>query len=103
MHTIRIWEKRYNLLQPKRTDTNIRTYDDNNLKHLLNISLLTRNGYKISKVAKWDEETIRKTVLGITENKTSESDYIERFMILVITSYSIHYTKLYEILLFLRR
>jgi len=84
MHTIRIWEKRYNLLQPKRTDTNIRTYDDNNLKHLLNISLLTRNGYKISKVAKWDEETIRKTVLGITENKTSESDYIERFMILMV-------------------
>ncbi|HPF52594.1 MAG TPA: MerR family transcriptional regulator [Draconibacterium sp.] len=84
MHTIRIWEKRYNLLQPARTDTNIRTYDDNNLKRLLNISLLTRNGFKISKVAKWNEETIRKTVLEITENKTSDSDYIERFMILMV-------------------
>lgn len=84
MHTIRIWEKRYNLLHPERTDTNIRTYDDNNLKRLLNISLLTRNGYKISKVAGWDEETIRKTILEITENKTSESDYIEQFMILMV-------------------
>ena len=84
MHTIRIWEKRYDLLKPKRTDTNIRTYDDNNLKRLLNISLLTRNGFKISKVARWDDDTIRKTILEITENKTSESDYIEQFMILMV-------------------
>jgi len=84
MHTIRIWEKRYNLLQPTRTDTNIRTYDDNNLKRLLNISLLTRNGFKISKVAKWNEDTIHKTVLEITGSKTSHSDYIERFLILMV-------------------
>lgn len=84
MHTIRIWEKRYELLQPERTDTNIRTYDDHNLKRLLNVSLLTRNGYKISKVASWDEDQIRKMVLDITKNKTSDSDYIERFLILMV-------------------
>lgn len=48
-HTIRIWEKRYNLLTPDRTDTNIRTYSIKSLQKLLNISLLYENGYKISK------------------------------------------------------
>jgi DNA-binding transcriptional MerR regulator len=49
-HTIRIWEKRYNLLQPKRTETNIRHYDLHNLQKLLNISFLNNNGFKISKI-----------------------------------------------------
>lgn len=50
-HTIRIWEKRYNLLEPDRTDTNIRKYDIENLKKLLNIAYLYNAGYKISKLA----------------------------------------------------
>jgi len=50
-HTIRIWEKRYNLLEPNRTDTNIRRYDMENLKKLLNITYLYKEGYKISKLA----------------------------------------------------
>ncbi|MCK5171594.1 MAG: MerR family transcriptional regulator, partial [Bacteroidales bacterium] len=36
-HTIRIWEKRYGILKPDRTDTNIRFYSDIELKRLLNI------------------------------------------------------------------
>ncbi len=84
MHTIRIWEKRYNLLNPHRTDTNIRWYDDEDLKRLLNISLLTKNGFKISKVADWDEDQLRSKVLSISESRTSESDYIDRFMILMV-------------------
>jgi len=54
-HTIRIWEKRYNLLEPSRTDTNIRAYNLDSLKRLLNISLLYENGYKISKIATFSE------------------------------------------------
>lgn len=57
-HTIRIWEKRYNLLQPKRTDTNIRYYTPENLTKLLNIVLLNKNNYKISKIAAMSEEMI---------------------------------------------
>ena len=57
-HTIRIWEKRYNLLQPKRTDTNIRYYSNENLQKLLNISLLNKNKIKISKIAEMSDETI---------------------------------------------
>jgi DNA-binding transcriptional MerR regulator len=57
-HTIRIWEKRYNLLEPKRTDTNIRYYSHQNLRKLLNVVLLSKNNYKISKIAKMSEEEI---------------------------------------------
>ena len=54
-HTIRIWEKRYKLLKPKRSKTNIRHYYLNNLQKLLNISFLNSNGFKISKIAALDE------------------------------------------------
>ncbi|UKJ07187.1 MerR family transcriptional regulator [Solitalea lacus] len=57
-HTIRIWEQRYNLITPKRTCTNIRYYDDNDLKKFLNISLLLDSGMRISEVAKMSEKEI---------------------------------------------
>lgn len=65
-HTIRIWEKRYNLFQPKRTDTNIRTYDLKSLQKVLNIALLLKNGHKISKLAKLDEEEISSKVKALS-------------------------------------
>lgn len=66
-HTIRIWEQRYNLLSPKRTDTNIRFYQDNDLKKLLNISLLNKNGVKISHIAEMNDDEILKKSLELTE------------------------------------
>lgn len=57
-HTIRIWEKRYNLLSPNRSDTNIRNYSLLSFQKLLNISFLNNNGFKISKIAELDEEQI---------------------------------------------
>ncbi|SHE47162.1 DNA-binding transcriptional regulator, MerR family [Mariniphaga anaerophila] len=80
-HTIRIWEKRYNLLVPERTDTNIRFYSDEDLRRMLNVSLLVRNGYKISKVAAWDDEKINEAVLESSKHRTSESDYIDRLIL----------------------
>lgn len=94
MHTIRIWEKRYELLSPDRTDTNIRLYDDEDLKRLLNISLLTKNGYKISKVAQWNETEIKDTVIKLAASKTSYSDYIDRFMFLMVELNTIGFEKL---------
>ncbi len=80
-HTIRIWEKRYELLVPQRTDTNIRYYTDDDLRRMLNISMLVRIGYKISKVAKWDEEKINGKVLEIAQKRTSDSNYIDRLIL----------------------
>ncbi|HPE76107.1 MAG TPA: MerR family transcriptional regulator [Draconibacterium sp.] len=80
-HTIRIWEKRYNLLSPGRTDTNIRFYSDTDLRRILNVSLLVNSGYKISKVAKLDDQKIKNSVIEITQVKTSESDYVDRLIL----------------------
>tara|TARA_B100000809_G_scaffold230532_1_gene245034 strand:- start:996 stop:1889 length:894 start_codon:yes stop_codon:yes gene_type:complete len=57
-HTIRIWEKRYNLLNPDRTSTNIRNYNTTSLKRLLNISYLNNKGLKISQIACLNDEEI---------------------------------------------
>ena len=61
-HTIRAWESRYNLVPPKRTPTNIRFYDENDLKLLLNIVTLNGKGYKISRIAKMSREQIASLV-----------------------------------------
>lgn len=57
-HTIRIWEKRYNLLKPNRTDTNIRYYSSSSLLKLLNVALLNKHNFKISKIAEMSDEQI---------------------------------------------
>lgn len=61
-HTIRIWEKRYELLEPERTDTNIRYYNLSHLQKLLNISFLNNNGLKISKIASLKASEIHQQV-----------------------------------------
>ncbi len=61
-HTIRIWEQRYGLLKPERTDSNIRRYSDKELKMLLNISLLNQRGHKISEIAAMDEEAMSRLI-----------------------------------------
>jgi DNA-binding transcriptional MerR regulator len=72
-HTIRIWEKRYNLLVPKRTNTNIRFYSNENLQKLLNIVLLNNNNFKISKIAKMsDEELILQSRELAFKNNTND-------------------------------
>lgn len=77
-HTIRIWEKRYNLLEPDRTDTNIRKYDLENLKKLLNIVYLYNAGHKISKLAKLKptdlQQLIKENIVG-SDNEYSQNLY----------------------------
>ena len=73
-HTIRIWEKRYNLLEPKRTDTNIRYYDLASFQKLLNVSYLNNNGYKISKISTIEEDQIPKLVREIA-SKSDVDDH----------------------------
>lgn len=64
-HTIRIWEKRYSILEPDRTDSNIRTYSESELKKILNVSYLNRNGLKISKIAMLDEDELTQRVMTV--------------------------------------
>lgn len=83
-HTIRIWEKRYNLLQPKRTDTNIRYYDLASFQKLLNVSYLNQNGYKISKIAEIDEKEIPNLVRQIAAEGNLESHTINAFKLAML-------------------
>lgn len=69
-HTIRIWEKRYNLLQPERTNTNIRTYTLSDLQKLLNVVFLTENRYKISKIGQYSSAEIATIVAQIVSEKS---------------------------------
>lgn len=68
-HTLRMWEYRYNFIKPKRTETNIRYYNDEDLKLVLNISLLKENGNKISRISTMSAEDLQKEVRQIMENK----------------------------------
>jgi DNA-binding transcriptional MerR regulator len=78
-HTIRIWEKRYNLLEPKRTDTNIRYYSHQNLQKLLNVVLLSKNNYKISKIAKMSEEEVLLQSRGVAFATATNDEAINAF------------------------
>lgn len=83
-HTIRIWEQRYGILKPTRSDTNIRQYNDDELRLLLNISLLNRNGFKISQVAKMDRADIETKVRSITTTNFEYSNQIDALTISMV-------------------
>lgn len=82
-HTIRIWEQRYGVLKPQRTETNIRRYDDTELKLLLNLSQLIRHGGKISKLSRLSGDQLTKEMEVVSEGAIDPDDF-----------YSIHIDKL---------
>lgn len=84
-HTIRIWEQRYGLLSPKRTDTNIRYYNEDDLKKILNINLLYTSGQKISKISLLsNEEIIEKSKSIILSQSTENQIVIDRLTVLIL-------------------
>jgi len=83
-HTIRIWEKRYNVLQPMRSDTNIRNYDLQSLQKLLNVVLLNDYGYKISRIAEHSSEKIELLVREIISEKSTKNHAINAFKMAMI-------------------
>jgi DNA-binding transcriptional MerR regulator len=75
-HTIRIWEKRYNLVNPHRTDTNIRYYDNDQMKKLINVGTLLRGGYKISKISKFSEIEMNEKIDDLLTRPVTSEDII---------------------------
>jgi len=71
-HTIRIWEQRYNFLKPCRTETNIRYYCNQELKTVLNISLLNKYGYKISHINKMSEQELKTRVISLCDKNAQQ-------------------------------
>lgn len=80
-HTIRIWERRYGLVIPKRTDTNIRYYSDEDLRELLNISILNKNGLKISNIAKLNKDEIAEKVVNLLDSSEKFEHVIDEMLL----------------------
>jgi DNA-binding transcriptional MerR regulator len=93
-HTLRIWEQRYGIIIPKRSETNIRFYDDQDLKTLLNISVLNENGYKISEIAKMTKEDMADRVLHIGHQCTEFKIHIRSFISAMMSFDEIGFHKL---------
>jgi MerR family transcriptional regulator, light-induced transcriptional regulator len=83
-HTIRIWEKRHRLIMPQRTDSNIRYYSDNDLKKIINVSLLNTNGMKISTIARMSEIELSNKVLELSESKSQARIHIDQLVTAMI-------------------
>lgn len=80
-HTLRIWEKRYAILEPRRTKTNIRYYIDEDLKKIMDIALLRKQGLKISKIAKLTESEFQEKIISFTGASAECDDRIESLII----------------------
>ena len=98
-HTIRIWEKRYNLLEPKRTETNIRYYDLADFQKLLNVSYLNSNGYKISKISTISEKKIQYLVREIASKNGVDTHAINTFKLAMLNFDQALFYTTYETLL----
>lgn len=83
-HTIRIWEKRHRLIEPQRTNTNIRFYSDEDLKKIINVSLLNNNGIKISKIVGMTGDQINQKILELSNNPESASVHIDQLVIAMV-------------------
>ena len=83
-HTLRIWEKRYGIIKPSRTDTNRRRYDDSDLKKIINVSILNRNGLKISKIASLTDEEIKKGVEDISRDISKWETQIDALVVAML-------------------
>ncbi|HET6556664.1 MAG TPA: MerR family transcriptional regulator [Prolixibacteraceae bacterium] len=79
-HTIRIWEKRYRLLDPERSNTNIRSYSNEDVRRILNVAMLVKNGYKISNVASFDNAKLQSEVLRQNKNLQDPEKNIDHLL-----------------------
>lgn len=94
--TLRIWEKRYEILKPSRTDTGIRRYSINEVASLLNIVFLNRNGWKISKIAQLSEKEIQYTVKTIDSKIQNYSIEIDEFIVSMLAFDQLKFNTVYK-------
>jgi len=76
-HTLRVWEQRYKVLEPKRNEANVRYYDDDDMRHLLNVALLNRKGLRISQIAKLTSKELSRRVAEISEVDGEYSTHLD--------------------------
>jgi DNA-binding transcriptional MerR regulator len=99
-HTIRIWEQRYNMFTPERTDTNIRLYNDEQLKKLLNVCVLMNNGMKVSAISKLSNKQIGveidKYIQSSLQNEHQDETIINQMIITISNFDEAQFEKLFS-------
>ncbi len=83
-HTIRIWEKRYNLVEPSRTQTNIRFYSDEDLRHLMNVAILNKYGYKISNIQSMSVAEVSQHVTELSNQDVDNNHQIDNLLMAMV-------------------
>lgn len=96
-HTIRMWEQRYGILAPERSDTNIRTYSNGELKQLLNISSLNQMGYKISKIVEMQPQEMKDILLKSISSFSDTSGLVEELLISMVQSDEVYFNELFSL------
>ena len=79
-HTIRIWEQRYSFLKPNRTQTNIRYYNNEQLRTILNVALLNKYGFKVSSIDRMNEAELRQHILALNTPEASQDRLISELI-----------------------
>ena len=95
-HTIRMWEQRYHLIEPQRTNTNIRYYSDDDLVKLMNVSLLNHSGYKISKIAELDNNQIKELILSLNSEVPSLTTQTSNLVKALLEVDELQFIKVFE-------
>ena len=83
-HTIRIWEKRYGIVEPLRTPTNIRYYSDEDLRHLMNVAILNKYGYKISNIQSMSVPEVSQSVLELANQDIDNDHQVDSLIMAMI-------------------
>ena len=83
--TIRVWERRYNIIKPQRTETNRRWYDDDDLRRLINISIIYHSGVKISKIAKYSESELEEKAEFLTRDSVISDTHINSLIVAMLS------------------
>lgn len=84
-HTIRMWERRYGVLNPVRGENNMRSYMLDDLRKLLNIAVLTDYGIKISRIAQLKESEIEKMVIELRTTKRDNIQVMRQYKLSMMT------------------
>jgi DNA-binding transcriptional MerR regulator len=93
-HTLRMWEKRYGLFCPSRSASNVRTFSDDDLRKLLNISILNQNGFKISRIIELDDRQLQEKVVSLNPSPSQSAAQIEALMLAMMKLDENHFTRI---------
>ena len=89
-----MWEKRYGLFCPSRSASNVRTFSDDDLRKLLNISILNQNGFKISRIVELDDRQLQEKVASLNPSPSQSAAQIEALMLAMMKLDENHFTRI---------